>query len=107
MRKDEDLMVKYEAPRIKFDNLTFFEKIACDECWSAKEIYFDKDNDNVLDCGEDLWLVGRNKCNYADTLAVLGQIKQILNKKYKQWEKKIGGIDIKSSSAKGIKILES
>jgi len=34
-------MKSYVAPELKFEKLTFFEKIACDDCWSNKEFVFD------------------------------------------------------------------
>jgi|GEM_PF-6569040 hypothetical protein len=48
-------MKLYEAPEIKFEELTYFEKIAC-ECWSGDNFYFDADLDQSYDCGEGLKL---------------------------------------------------
>lgn len=34
-------MNAYEAPKMTFEKLELFEKIACDHCWDSKKIKFD------------------------------------------------------------------
>jgi hypothetical protein len=69
-------MKTYESPKMRFETLTFFEKIA-EVCWGkAQTAYFDKDSDHQQDTGEELTLpsgCGNDKDN-----PILTQIESIL-----------------------------
>lgn len=43
-------MAKYESPKINFDKLMFFEKIA-DRCWAANKVDFNDPFEYPQDCG--------------------------------------------------------
>lgn len=102
-------MVKYESPKIEFEKLTFFEKIALDECWSAKEVYYDMNGNKKFDCGEDLILYCESSCDAGDTSSIAVQIalKIIGLRRSNGVEACPPSIDAKSSSIPGIKILRS
>lgn len=39
-------MKQYQSPQMKFEELTFFEKIA-EKCWGSKSVVFDYPNDDA------------------------------------------------------------
>lgn len=65
-------MRAYEAPKMTFDKLELFEKIACDDCWDSKKIKFDyKKNDGLCPIYIELnnpMLCSRLPCNEGDPM---------------------------------------
>ncbi len=70
-------MEKYQTPELKFETVTFFEKIAC-TCWESKKFSFDLPKDRkketkITICNND------NRCeNLADGGLVLAKIASYL-----------------------------
>lgn len=77
-------MKQYESPKVKFEQLTFFEKIAA-VCWGGNDQhYFDKDSDGKFDTNELLNIP--KGCGNDKDDPVTNQIKSMLgDSAYQDW----------------------
>ncbi len=75
-------MQTYESPKITFQHLTLFEKIAT-TCWSASSAFFDGNLNGRQDGGEGLTL--KNGSCRSNNDSILSQMRQKLGWFYPAW----------------------
>lgn len=81
-----NLLNNYISPTIKFEELTFFERIA-DRCWGAKSLTFDYPYDCEYDPIASCFTISKG-CG-KQTSSILKWLKSNLSKKeYRTWEKR-------------------
>jgi hypothetical protein len=62
----------YESPVIKFEEITFFEKIACDECWNHTSFSFDNPfTKNKIE--QNSITISSDRCGDKETLCAVNQ----------------------------------
>lgn len=63
----------YKAPEMKFEEITFFERIACDSCWSNNSFYFDNPFTKQVEQYSITINSRKNNCGDRESLSAVNQ----------------------------------
>ncbi|NLC18193.1 MAG: hypothetical protein GX757_03050 [Clostridiales bacterium] len=63
----------YKAPVMKFEEITFFERIASDACWSNNSFYFDNPFTKQVEQHNITINSRKNKCGDRESLSAVNQ----------------------------------